>query len=63
VGEIGLLVPDAPHTKTVRATTNVSVLAMDEATFRHLMQVSQVTAEHMEQVAEAHMSRPAPPTQ
>ena len=27
VGEIGLLVPDAPHTKTVRATTNVSVLA------------------------------------
>jgi hypothetical protein len=58
VGEIGLLVPDAPHTKTVRATTNVTVLAMDEPTFRHLMQVSQLTAEHMEQVAREHMTPP-----
>jgi hypothetical protein len=59
VGEIGLLVPNAPHTKTVRATTNLTVLAMDEATFRHLMQLSQVTSEHVEQIAREHMTAPA----
>jgi hypothetical protein len=58
VGDIGLLVPNAPHTKTVRATTNLTVLAMDEQTFRHLMQVSQVTAEHMEERAREHMAAP-----
>ena len=59
VGEIGLLVPDAPHTKTVRATTNLAVLAMDEATFRHLMQMSQVTSDHLTEVAKEHMTTPA----
>jgi hypothetical protein len=59
VGEIGLLVPNAPHTKTVRATTNLTMLAMDEETFRHVLAMSQTTAEHIEQVAHEHMTAPA----
>jgi hypothetical protein len=42
-GATGLLVPGAPHPRTVRAQTDLTVLAMDGETFRHLMSVSQLT--------------------
>jgi hypothetical protein len=59
VGEIALLVPEAKHTKTVRALTNVRVLAMDEETFQHLMQVSNATEREMEEVARERMGTTA----
>ena len=66
VGEIALLVPGAKHTKTVRALTNMRVLAMDEETFRHLMQVSSASERSMEDVARERMGAadapPAPAT-
>ncbi|MHB1534341.1 MAG: cyclic nucleotide-binding domain-containing protein [Acidimicrobiales bacterium] len=46
-GEVGLLVPGAPHRKVVRAKTALSVLAMDETTFRHLMAASQITQQRL----------------
>lgn len=55
-GEIGLLVPGAPHTKTIRALTKLSVLAMDEETFEHLMQVSHVTADEVLRTAESRVT-------
>src|SRR5204863_52219 len=39
-GEHGVLVPGAVHDKTVRAKTELSVLAMDEPTLQHLMNAS-----------------------
>ena len=54
-GEIALLVPDAKHTKTVRALTSLRVLAMDEETFHHLTQVSNATERSMEEVARERM--------
>jgi hypothetical protein len=54
-GEIALLIPDAKHTKTVRAKTDVQVLAMDEETFRHLTAVSEATEHSMEDLARARM--------
>ena len=63
-GEIGLLVPGAPHTKTIRAVSKLTVLAMDEETFRHLMSVSQVTAAEVQEVANERVtpaSTPAAP--
>jgi hypothetical protein len=54
-GEIALLVPNAKHTKTVRAKTDVTVLAMDEETFRHLTSVSQASELALEHVAEERM--------
>jgi hypothetical protein len=54
-GEIALLVPNAKHTKTVRAKTDMTVLAMDEETFRHLTSVSQATGTALEHVAEERM--------
>lgn len=56
-GEIGLLVPNASHTKIVRAKTPLTVLAMDEETFRHLMAVSQAT---QTEIADTAMSRVSP---
>jgi hypothetical protein len=46
-GEVGLLVPGAPRTSSVVAATDLTVLAMDETEFRHLMQVSHRTEEEM----------------
>jgi hypothetical protein len=61
-GEIALLVPDAQHTKTVRAKTDLDVLAMDEETFRHLTSVSQLTQTQMADVAQERMrGTDAPP--
>jgi CRP-like cAMP-binding protein len=54
-GEIALLVPDAKHTKTVRAKTEMIVLAMDEETFRHLTAVSAATGAEIEHVAEERL--------
>ena len=54
-GEIALLVPNAKHTKTVRAKTDLRVLAMDEETFRHLTSVSQATAADLSAVAQQRM--------
>jgi CRP-like cAMP-binding protein len=51
-GEIALLVPNAKHTKTVRAKTDLTVLAMDEETFRHLTAVSAATGAELQHVAE-----------
>jgi hypothetical protein len=39
-GEHGLLVDGAVHDKTIRAKTKLSVLCMDEETFKHLMAAS-----------------------
>ena len=54
-GEIALLVPNAKHTKSVRAKTELTVLAMDEETFRHLTAVSNATGIAMEHVAEERL--------
>jgi hypothetical protein len=54
-GEIALLVPNAKHTKTVRAKTELTVLAMDEETFRHLTAVSSATGIAMEHLAEERL--------
>jgi hypothetical protein len=54
-GEVGLLVPGAPHRKTIRAKSDLTVLAMDQATFEHIMTVSQVTHDEMEALARARM--------
>ena len=54
-GEIALLVPDAKHTKTVRALTDLRILAMDEETFRHLTQVSTASLGEIEATARARM--------
>lgn len=66
-GEIAVLVPGAPHTKTVRARTNLSVLAMDADTFRHVLDSSQECRDEMTRAARAHItgasSPPAPPPQ
>jgi CRP-like cAMP-binding protein len=35
-GEHGLAVPGAVHDKTIRARTELTVIAMDEATFAHI---------------------------
>jgi hypothetical protein len=62
-GETGLLVPDAPHTKIVRAKTEkLTVLAMDEATFRHLMSASQATQHEVMDVAQHGFAADAPAT-
>lgn len=58
-GEIGLLVPGAPHTKTVRASTQLRVLAMDKETFQELISTSETTGQEMALVAEQHMARVA----
>jgi CRP-like cAMP-binding protein len=60
IGDIGLLVRNAPHTKTVRAVTNVTTLAMDEATFRHLMAASDLTHDEMLDLAGGHMAHNEP---
>lgn len=59
-GEIGLLVPGAPHTKIIRAKTPLTVLAMDEQTFRHLMSTSQSTETHLSTSAAARVVSPRP---
>ncbi|MDQ1695062.1 MAG: putative transport system ATP-binding protein, partial [Frankiaceae bacterium] len=56
IGDIGLLVRNVAHTKTVRAVTDVSTLAMDESTFRHLMAASQLTRDEMLALAGAHLA-------
>lgn len=50
-GEVALLLPDVPHTKTIRAKSRLTVLAMDEPTFRHLMAVSQADETQLEAMA------------
>jgi hypothetical protein len=60
-GEIALLVPDAQHTKTIRAKSDLQVLAMDEETFRHLTSVSQITQDELSQVARERMTPPEIP--
>jgi hypothetical protein len=57
-GEIGLLVPNAPHRKVIRAKTDLGVLAMDEATFRHLIASSQTTQDAVTAVAEGRLASP-----
>jgi hypothetical protein len=59
-GEQGLLVPDHPHTKIIRAKTKLSTLAMDEATFRHLMASSTKTAQEVQDVTEHGFAADAP---
>jgi hypothetical protein len=61
-GEIALLIPDAKHTKTVRALSDVTVLAMDEETFRHLTSVSKLTADEIGDVARGRMAEQGPET-
>ena len=56
IGDIGLLVRNAPHTKTVRALTDVTTLAMDEDTFRHLMSSSELTHDEMLALAGSHLA-------
>lgn len=60
-GEIGLLVPNAPHTKVIRAKTDLSVLAMDQATFREVMAASQATDDEMTTMARSRMALGARP--
>jgi hypothetical protein len=60
-GEIAILVPGAPHTKTVRARTNLSVLAMDADTFRHVIDSSTECRDDMTRVARAHITGIAVP--
>ena len=55
-GEIGLLVPGAPHTKIVRALTPLSVLCMGEQTFRQLIADSQQSGEELLATARARMA-------
>lgn len=54
-GEIGLLVPGGKHTATVRAKTDVTVLCMDEETFRHLLSVSQNTKAGLDDVVKTRL--------
>jgi len=61
IGDIALLVRDVPHTKTVRALTDVTTLAMDEETFRHLMGSSQLTHDEMLSLAGSHMATATKP--
>ncbi len=61
-GETGLLIPDAPHTKIIRAKGKLSVMAMDEATFRHLMASSTLTQQEVMDVAQHGFSPDAPAT-
>lgn len=63
-GEIALLVPGAPHTKTVRARTPLTVLAMDASTFRHVLDSSQECRDEMTRLARQHVTGaygPPPP--
>lgn len=60
-GEMGLLIPNAPHTKIIRAKERLSVMAMDEATFRHLMASSKVSQQEAMDVAEHGFAPDAPP--
>lgn len=55
-GEIALLLPGAPHTKTVRALTKLTVLAMDADTFRHVLDSSQECRDEMTRLARAHIT-------
>jgi hypothetical protein len=59
-GESGILMPDALHSHIVRARTHLTVLAMDEATFRHLMASSQEVKSAVEAEARAEVSAPLP---
>jgi hypothetical protein len=60
-GEMGLLLPDAPHTKIVRAMDKkLTVLAMEEATFRHLMASSTLTQQEVVDIAEHGYAPDAP---
>jgi hypothetical protein len=53
-GQVGLLVPGAEHQHIVRAKTALSVLAMDEQTFKHLEMASQTSpAQAMQQAPAA----------
>jgi len=62
-GEQGLLVPDAQHTKIIRAkSSKLSTLAMDEPTFRHLMASSTKTQEEVIDVAQHGFAADAPAT-
>lgn len=63
IGDIALLVRNVKHTKTVRAVTDTTVLAMDEDTFRHLMESSRLTHDEMLSLAGAHLSTAALPDQ
>jgi hypothetical protein len=60
-GATGLLVPGAPHPRTVRAQTDLTVLAMDGETFRHLVAVSRVTHDEVPR-AGGTPAAPAPGT-
>jgi hypothetical protein len=60
-GEVALLVPNAKHTKTVRALSDVTVQAMDDETFEHLMAASQTTHDQLEALARIRMEGHAPP--
>lgn len=61
-GEQGLLVPDALHTKIIRAKSTLSTLAMDESTFRHLMASSTKTQAEVMDVAQHGFAADAPAT-
>jgi hypothetical protein len=54
-GEIGLL-EDRPRTATVRAKTDVELLALDRETFRRLVASSHETAEDVSQVAHERLA-------
>jgi hypothetical protein len=59
-GAVGLLIPGAEHLHTIRAKGNLSVLAMDEATFRHLMTASQTSPTEVMQATSGPSSATAP---
>ncbi len=56
-GEVELLMPQAAHTKIIRAKTDLSVFAMDEPTFRQMLEMSPATKRRMLSVAEAREGR------
>ena len=58
-GHIGLLVPDAKHPQTVKAKTELTVLAMDEETFRHLQSLAQLPHDTRPDGARAPAAAPA----
>ncbi|MGI8760749.1 MAG: cyclic nucleotide-binding domain-containing protein [Jatrophihabitantaceae bacterium] len=60
-GEMAILLPGAAHTKTVRAVTDLSVLAMDPETFLHVIDSSQQCRTEMTRVAREHLNIPATP--
>lgn len=60
-GEMAILLPGAPHTKTVRARTELRVLAMDGDTFQHVIDSSAQCRDDMVRAAREHLRIPIGP--